>query len=616
MEKTLKAERAGAREITLEHAAYTLVAFLAGGLRVFQLGLRPLSEGEAIQALAAYRFIQASEQAAPAGTVPAIFTGNVAAFSLFGASDITSRWLPAVAGVLLVLLPYGLRHRLGRVGALAASLLLAVSPSAVYFSRAVDGSILAALAGLSLAVGLYGYVDTRRPGALYLAAAALGLGLCAGPAFVTMLLIFVIFGLSHLVVARFSKRDVGQASTIAALQSLRSDTGLAARAAAVTTATFGLTATTFVLHPAGIGHAADILGAWARRFLPESGGHHFVYPLLLLLRYELLALLLGVLEGGWALWARRRVRPAQQAVLLSGSPLSHTAFMLFWAAAGTLLLVVAGHRPPGNVLLVVVPLCLLAGQGVERAWIWLTSPAIRMDARSMSMVAAGTLGLGIFFYLQVAAYALADGFSTVDVAGITLQTSTTYLLLALVAVILLIGLGVVVWIWRGGTTLAGGWWVAAVIALGLFSLKAMWGLSFTHATDPRELMIGQGAAPEVRELVERVEALSLDRTGDLHTLRLTVEKDTGPVVAWYLREFKHITVVENLSGPPITSTAVTLARQDLPIGETYRGRGFPLRSHWWPWGLWNQPLVRWLLFSEGSQPVVDQEVVLWISDQW
>ncbi|NIV37543.1 MAG: hypothetical protein GWN58_51435, partial [Anaerolineae bacterium] len=98
-------------------------------------------------------------------------------------------------GVILVLLPYGLRHRLGRGGALAASFLLAVSPSAVFFSRHLDGAILAAACGLAMVVGLINFVDTRRRGGLYLAAAALGLGLTVGSGIYTILLILLAFGL-------------------------------------------------------------------------------------------------------------------------------------------------------------------------------------------------------------------------------------------------------------------------------------------------------------------------------------------------------------------------------------------------------------------------------------
>ncbi|MFC2038049.1 hypothetical protein ACFLYD_08870, partial [Chloroflexota bacterium] len=119
----------------------------------------------------------------------------------------------------------------------------------------------------------------------------------------------------------------------------------------------------------------------------------------------------------------------------------------------------------------------------------------------------------------------------------------------------------------------------------------------------------------VRWLVEAAEALSLDKAGDAHALAITVDKATGPVLAWYLREFEQQRIVEDLSAPPDTLAAVTMDVQDLPIGETFRGRAFSLRTHWTPWGRWGQELVRWLLFTEGSLPIVDQEVVLWIASQ-
>ncbi|HEV2238743.1 MAG TPA: flippase activity-associated protein Agl23 [Ktedonobacterales bacterium] len=50
-------------------------------------------------------------------------------------NDATARILPATTGVVLVGLTYGLRRELGRLGALIAAFLLAISPAFVYFSR-------------------------------------------------------------------------------------------------------------------------------------------------------------------------------------------------------------------------------------------------------------------------------------------------------------------------------------------------------------------------------------------------------------------------------------------------------------------------------------------------
>src|SRR5262249_42461306 len=50
-------------------------------------------------------------------------------------NDTTARFLPALLGLGIVVLPLGLRRELGRLGTLVAAFLLAVSPTFVYFSR-------------------------------------------------------------------------------------------------------------------------------------------------------------------------------------------------------------------------------------------------------------------------------------------------------------------------------------------------------------------------------------------------------------------------------------------------------------------------------------------------
>jgi hypothetical protein len=371
-------------------------------------------------------------------------------------------------------------------------------------------------------------------------------------------------------------------------------------------AVFGLAATTFVLHPAGLGLAADLLAAWARGFLPEPGGQPAVYPLLLLLLYEPLILVLGLLEAGRWLAGRRRLPAGGPAIQRS---LSHTALFLFWAAAALLLVVISGHRPATNVLAVVVPLALLGGQGLEAIWRRIEG---RVPGQEVVLGALVALGLAVFVYLQLAAFARASRAATVSVAGMTLYTTSTYLLLALVGLVLALGLGAAAWIWRGRRVVAAAAWLAAITILALFTVKGAFGANFDP--DPRELLVGQSTAPGVRLLVDQLEELSRNRSGDAHTLEVTVDAAAGPVVGWYLREFSHLDLVEGLSQPPNSRAAVTLAQADLPIGEAFRGQGYPLRWHWLPWGLGGQDLVRWLLFSEASLPVIDQEVVLWVSD--
>jgi uncharacterized protein (TIGR03663 family) len=596
--------------LTMEHLAYIAVAMLAVGLRFWRLGLRPFQVEEAAQALAAFRFVNGSLDVAPPGAVPALFTGNVLGFTLVGASDFSARWLPVLAGVALALLPFGLRHRLGRGGALVASLLLAISPSAIYFSRSLDSATLVAACGLAMVVGIVGYTDTRRQGYLYLAGAALGLGLASGAGIYYLLLLFALFALVLYAGERCLGQQTGWSSVVDGYRAARSAEDLAdddkpvggsplLQAAVVAVAAFGLITTTLVLHPAGIGLAADLLGTWFQGFLPEPGGQPAIYPVLLLLRYEMLILFLGLVEIGW--WAVNR--------RMSNILFPLGALLAFWVVLAMLLVILAGHRPAGNILLVVVPLALLGGRAVERLWHWIGRRVLWSEA---GLVAAVALGLGVFLYLQLAAYGRASSTETVSVAGITLYATSTYLLLGLVALLLVAGLAALVWIWRGPRLVAAAASLTAVIVLTLFAFKWAWGLNFAHAADPRELMVVQTTAPEIRLLVGQLEKLSRNQDGDAHTLPITVDTATGPVVDWYLRDFEDQLVVEGLSAPPDTVAAITLAMADPPIGETFRGQSFPLHKYWLPWGLWGQDLVRWLLFTEGTLPIVDQEIVLWV----
>jgi hypothetical protein len=231
------------------------------------------------------------------------------------------------------------------------------------------------------------------------------------------------------------------------------------------------------------------------------------------------------------------------------------------------------------------------------------------------VVVLAALGVSVFFYLQIAAYLELGGTAVASFLGITLSAGVAYLILAGVALVALVLLWVGAWIWRGRSLLLGGGWLAVLLLLGLWCVKAMWGPAFARASDPRELMVMQTTAPDVHRFVDSVRALSRDTSGDASTLPLTVDAGTGPVVEWYLRDFGQQQVVEELSGEPGTTAAISLAAQDLPIGETFRGQGFPLRTHWLPWELKGDSLVSWLLFDEAGELVIDQEVVLWVMSE-
>ena len=88
-----------------------------------------------------------------------------------GVNTTTVRILAATLGSAIVALPFFLRDYLGNVGAWLACLLLAVSPSMVYFSRFAREDIYMAFFTLLMVVGIARYVHTRKMRWLVIAAA-------------------------------------------------------------------------------------------------------------------------------------------------------------------------------------------------------------------------------------------------------------------------------------------------------------------------------------------------------------------------------------------------------------------------------------------------------------
>ncbi len=157
---------------TLEHAIYALALAIAVGLRFIQLGAVPLSDFEADWAMQALRITQGLKPAI--GPNPAYVHLTAVLFSVFGATNFLARLWAALAGTAIVLTPWFLRDRMGRLPAILLAFGLAIDPGLVSMSHLAGGPMLAIcfllLAGLA-------WVNGR--GAL--AGVFAGLALLSGP---------------------------------------------------------------------------------------------------------------------------------------------------------------------------------------------------------------------------------------------------------------------------------------------------------------------------------------------------------------------------------------------------------------------------------------------------
>ncbi|HEX5939315.1 MAG TPA: flippase activity-associated protein Agl23, partial [Dehalococcoidia bacterium] len=148
----------------------------AAVLRLWDLDHRALHHDESLHAYFSWRFSEFFEyDHNPLMHGPFQFHIVGAAFTVFGDSDFTARLPAALFGSALVLMPFLLRDCLGRAGWLATSVLIAVSPTLLYFSRFARGDIFVAVWTLAMVICIWRYMREQRPS--YLVALALFLGL-------------------------------------------------------------------------------------------------------------------------------------------------------------------------------------------------------------------------------------------------------------------------------------------------------------------------------------------------------------------------------------------------------------------------------------------------------
>jgi len=139
--------------LTLESVLYIVLIAAAALTRFWDLGKRALHHDESLHAY--YSWILSQGQGYrhdPLMHGPFLFEANALVYLLFGDSDASSRFLPALTGVLIVAAPWLLRapELLGRTGALTASFLLLISPSFFYYTRYIRHDPYTALGSIVL----------------------------------------------------------------------------------------------------------------------------------------------------------------------------------------------------------------------------------------------------------------------------------------------------------------------------------------------------------------------------------------------------------------------------------------------------------------------------------
>ncbi len=144
-------------------AAVGAIVLVALVMRFVALGDRASHHDESLHALFSYRFSEGKGyQHDPLMHGPLQFHLIAPVFKLLGASDMTSRIPAAIFGTVLVAMPLLFRRQLGGPGVVAASLLLAFSPSLLYYTRFARNEAFVACETLLLAIAIWRYREDGR----------------------------------------------------------------------------------------------------------------------------------------------------------------------------------------------------------------------------------------------------------------------------------------------------------------------------------------------------------------------------------------------------------------------------------------------------------------------
>ncbi|TAK32113.1 MAG: TIGR03663 family protein [Chloroflexota bacterium] len=608
-----------------EQAAYLALILLAGVMRLWDLGSRAMHHDESLHALYSYYLLQGRGYVHdPMMHGPLLFHGDALAYFLFGVNDYTARIVPALFGTILVGLPYFLRGQLGRAGALVAAILLAISPSFLYYSRFIRHDIYMAVWALILVIAGWRYLAERRPIYLYVGAAALSLSfttkedtfitvaifgafllIVAGPEVLRALArgaqltglspagdLLVLLGTLSLpmfvggssVVFRMLNVDLAQQVSLAGFTTTAAffyGTPLFLILLAVTVwigmrwnrRTWLICAglfwsiyvplfTTFFSNPTGLGTGVwGSLAYWLGQHEVQRGSQPWYYYLVLLPVYEFVPLGFGLVAAVYYA-LRRSLFPR---------------FLTYWCAAALLAYAVAGEKMPWIILYMALPFALLSSKLIGE----LLSRIDWHRARDLGgwLVVLGFPLLVLAVVGLVAALLAKPGpFAN---SGNLLKVTVMLGLLLLLAGVLHTGTQ------RVGRRLGLQLIATAVLGIGLLlTVRASWIASFVHGDIPVEMLVYTQSSPDVPKVMDEIDQVA-QRTGLRNNLKITVdatESFTWPW-AWYLRDYKNVDypTLGNISGPPLGDVlllhASNVDKAKIYLGKYDQGEKYKLR--WW-----------------------------------
>jgi uncharacterized protein (TIGR03663 family) len=575
--------------ISLYAAAWVVVFAVAAAVRLLHLDRFALSQGEAILAFDGYNLYSGAPldpgQTLPV-TQPLLILLEAMSFFLFGASDVAARFVPVLAGLVMVGSLALLRPVVGRASVIGMAFFVAISPTVVYTSRLVDSNILIVASALLIVVAtcraglaaVNGEPVRRWAG---LGGLGTGLLLASGPASVSVLIALGIGVLVSIALdpdrVRGIEPDGIQSPSrpttnvvVIGLQAIMTrQTSLIAFA--ITFVVTVVTLFTRLFSDLGaLQGVVELFADWGRLVGSGAPAIPTQFFLLAVLLYELLAVIFAIV--------RISIRPG---VETGSDPVdrrrqAHLSwpFFLGWFGGTLILFAFSSGREANDTVQVVLPLLLVAGLG-------LGSLAESIDWRAAThggglLITLAALGLAMTLFAvailagdgpQGGTSAGANAFQVAVVAvlvggGMLLLAYTTIQRLRRVRHPVQVGRMVL---------------LAVLLLVGAITVRTTAELNYFNIAGGRELIAQETPTEAVPALVDRLSILSRDFSVNRsnvsdplgqHSLRVVLDPAVEWPFRWYFRDYTQLTIeppTEAVSG----ETEVVIAAEGTPIGSGF-----------------------------------------------
>jgi hypothetical protein len=547
------------------HIGVILALLLSVMPRVINLAHRPLDNFEAVHALNAAQLTPSpapywSNQEASNSSSPmyAWLTGLV--FQFVGSGEAEARVVPALAGLLLAILPIFCFGALDRLQLLLASVFIALSPVAVTLSRTAGDETLGALflSGFVLTVCLPGQqirTERRWIWAAVLLGAALASGVAVFNGLFSILLAYLLFRWMSPEVIRSESFKEGARSFLK--YSWLTPVSAVVMATGVGIYRFGL---------AGLGES---IALWMNGWVP-FGQLSALGFLVAGVSYEPFILLMGII-GVIVVWR-------------SGSQ-TGKLFSL-WALGAFLTGIIYPGRSAQDWIWAVIPLSFLAAEAIGAL-------LLRLERRDqwIHVIALISIALVLTSAAIITLIGYVNGFIQQMLLGEELLIGVALLamLVLLVSVFVLFGLG---WSWDVV-------WDGLGIFLGIItmmlSVSAAWNLANDGGLGFRTLWVSNSPTENVEYFSSTIENASLALTGKATGAPVFIQGEPDPALIWQLRAHPPYVAsdAQNAAIPPILIVPEGAGLG--AYGAEYFGQDFVLNLERGWFGMLPPDLLRWSL---------------------